>query len=248
MLNKDMVTRCGWEHHLFGGPPSPKRAHFNEVYKLIAGDQALTHKLGVNWVRFVVERWLFIEEFVDFFGIEKFWHFDSDTMIIQSLGQYEESFGDIDFTVQCEGNCLNGFITAPAMREVTSEFCRAFEDEELLELMRKRFSREIERSHALTEMELFCLYRKKTERKNVDLRFSVPDRVFDDFLVREHGFEMMEIYPGKYIKKLYNHENKIYGNYQGNLIEFVILNLSWVPDELFKWVLLTVTGAGLSEF
>lgn len=64
-----------------------------------------------EFFKFVFKKWYFINRFIEINGMSRFWHFDSDTMIMEDLGSLEESFSRYDCTEQVGGRCMGGLIS-----------------------------------------------------------------------------------------------------------------------------------------
>ena len=235
-FNLHTAKQHGGEHHFFGGPPGPDRARFNRVFRHVRGPNHPSFQYGADWLRYVFERWFYVQEFIASQGITRFWHFDSDTMILQNLTPHAQRLADVDFTVQCGGACLNGLVS----RVVVDEFCRyvcdLFEDQDLLTQQQMRYDT-IHPAYALTEMFAFRRFKEQTQRPWKHLMHYQEDVAFDDCVGMPDGFDELRMGPNRAMKQLYNHNGKIYGSRNGQLVEFVSVNLSWQQDGMFKWVL-----------
>ena len=197
-------------------------------------------KNGVDWLKFVFERWFAIEYFLRRNEIDRFWHFDSDTMILDDLRLYKKRIEEYDFSVQCNGACLNGFSTRSVVEEYCSFICNLFQDEEFIENQMKEF-REINENYAFTEMRAFEEYQKVTNKNGIHLLNFSKEKVFDDCITQSHGYSMVEIASGHIVKEIEIQNGSFYGFHEFNgRISFATLNLSWVPIELFDWVLLGI--------
>ena len=100
-FNADVAKRHGWEHYLFEDFTSEFHPRFLEVFKHIQGIKHTPIKNGRDWLKYVFERWLYIDAFVKSRSIDRFWHFDSDTMVLRDLRQYDADLAWADFSVQC---------------------------------------------------------------------------------------------------------------------------------------------------
>ncbi len=235
--NADVARRHGWEHYEFSAFRSVFHPRFEAVFRHVKGPLAISEKNGRDWLRYVTERWLFLEAFANQFDIRRFWHFDSDTMILQDIEPHDQALKDFDFSVQCNGTCLNGIVTLDVLNEFSAHICEKFSDEPYLRSQQAEFDT-INPTYALTEMRLFDLYKTATTRPWLHLLDYRKDMIFDDCICQDHGFQMMEMPPGQNsIKQLFHQEGRIFGARKGELVEFVTLNLSWVSDSLFQWVL-----------
>ena len=98
--NKAVADRNGWEHFLYSDFLSPNHERFHDIFKPIRGNLSAPND---KWLKFVFERWLHIDGFIRSEGINRFWHFDSDTMIVRNLENYSSLMNDYDYTTQCNG-------------------------------------------------------------------------------------------------------------------------------------------------
>lgn len=63
-----------------------------------------------EFFKFVFKKWYFINRFTEVNDIKSFWHFDSDTMIMDDLGPLEASLSQYDCTEQVGGRCMGGLV------------------------------------------------------------------------------------------------------------------------------------------
>ena len=231
----------GWEHYLYTDYPSDLSPQFDALFHHIQGPKHSPIKNGKDWLRYVFERWFYIDGFVKKEGIHRFWHFDSDTMILQSLEPHNQKLSNVDFTVQCNGICLNGIISDV----VVTEFCRhilsLYSDKEFLSLQQAEFNT-IHPSWAFTEMRAFEDYLLNTHRPWVRLLMYDSNFAFDEAIRQAHSFKMGRLPNGDEIKNIYSLNGNIYGLRDQKVVEFVTLNLSVVPDYVFEWALAALNG------
>ena len=235
-FNADVAKRHGWEHYLFESFESEFHPRFLKVFRHIQGVKHDPTRNGRDWLKYVFERWLFIDAFITSRSIDRFWHFDSDTMVLQDLRQYETDLVWADFSVQCNNTCLNGIVSSDVVSEYCEHICSLFEDIEFLSEQQLEFDT-VNTNFAFTEMRAFDHYKKQTVRPWVHLLTYKENVVFDDCICQEHGFQMCTLQSGEIVKKLFAISGKIYGIRDGSRVEFITLNLSWVPDYVFNWVL-----------
>lgn len=234
--NKQLALKHGWEHYNLTDFSDNLHVKFNSVFKHIQGRQHSHIRNGKDWLKFVFERWFIVNAFIKEQKIQKFWHFDSDTMVLHELSNYAEALVEYDFTLQCNNTCLNGLIKASTVEEFCTHICTLFEDTSFL-LKQKHEFETVSPTFAFTEMRAFDHYQKISEKKRVHLLIAFDNLVFDDCICQEHGFTMTVLPSGEHIKKIFFENGKAYGYRDKELIEFATLNLSWVPDYLFEWVL-----------
>lgn len=240
-LNRDTALASGWEHYAFDDFRGEAHDRFNRVFRHVQGKKHGHLRAGRDWLRYVFERWFFIEGFCVESNIDRFWHFDSDTMILQSLVEHDENLSGVDFTVQCNGTCLNGVVTTSIVVEFCKFICDLFEDSVFLDAQQREFDTE-HPEFAFTEMRAFDSYKAHTQKSWLHLLNYRDDLVFDDCICQGHGFEMQKLRSGERVKTLWVDQGRFYGNREGERVEFVTLNLSWVPDYVFEWVLNSIEG------
>jgi len=243
--NVDVALRHGWEHYAFTNFKSRFHDHFSVVFRHVQGARHNPYKNGSDWLRYVFERWLFIDAFLQSESIDRFWHFDSDTMVLQDLQPYEHDLRAVDFTVQCNNTCLNGLVSAPVVSEFCEHVCNLYENAEFIESQQREFDT-VNPHYAFTEMRAFDHYKSMTNRPWVHLMTYRDDKAFDDCICQGHGFQMVTLPSNEVIKSVYSRGGNIYGIREGREVEFVTLNLSWVPNYLFEWVLEAISGIDLN--
>lgn len=235
-LNRKIANQHGWRHYVAQDYRSPKLEKFQAVFRHIRG-RAVGHEAEV-WLRYVFARWYHVEDFVRRQQIPRFWHFDTDTMILENLQGYVDRL-PYDFTTQCNGTCLNGLIRSEVVSEFNDHTIRLFENPEYIQSQEQYVSRHP--GHFFNEMTSFDEYQKITGRRGVHLMGWSEEEVFDDHLRQDHGFAMhtMPTHDGKgcAVKKILKDQSGFFGFRKGKKIRFVSLNLSHCNKALFKWVL-----------
>ena len=243
--NAEIARSCGWEHHLFKGRDDAVHSRFNTVFRHVCGRDHGSFKNGQDWLRFVFERWFYINEFLNENSISSFWHFDSDTMILDDLAPHRRALSEFDYTVQCNGICLNGFIKSVVVSEFCDHICTLFEDRDYISRQQQEFD-STSPTFAFTEMRAFKDYSLRSCRPYRHLLYYRDDLCFDDCICQDHGFQMVRLPLGETVKKVDAREGKFYGQRDGRPVRFVTLNLSWVPEYVFRWVLSGVDGSNSS--
>ena len=215
---------------------------FDQVYRPVQGKKHKQFKGGKDWLKFVFKRWFYVNNFLISQDIDDFWHFDSDNMILDSLAHHEEKFKSYDCTDQCNGMCMNGYISERSVvLKYVSKINHLFQDNEFLEEQQREFD-ELNESFAFTEMKAYKTFKEciGCGVKTIRLNTIIDGSTFDDAIRQEHGMEMECLLYGKNIKKVYLSPNGGFYCYQKTSDRFVkmnSLNLSWVPNTLFKIVL-----------
>lgn len=97
----------GIKHYYYSQYEGEESHLFDSIFKYIAGKD---HPGKPWWVHFVFKRWMHIYYFIKKHRINRFWTFDSDTLILTDLSQQAYKFLSFDFSEQCNGCCMNGLI------------------------------------------------------------------------------------------------------------------------------------------
>lgn len=241
--NKYTALVNGWEHVLFQDVKSPVRDDFNKNFVYVRGKHHSIRKNDGDWLKFVFERWYIIQQFCKQEGIERFWHFDSDVMVLEDLRVFEpDLINNFAYTTQCNGMCLNGMVGL----DILTGFClyttALFQDKEFIALQQLEFDT-LNPAYAFTEMRAFEKYASSSEchGKGQHLAGSFTGWWFDDCICQDHQFEMENcLLAQRPIKKILFDSGGFYGRRLGVDFRFGALNLSWVPTLLFDWVLANV--------
>lgn len=218
----------------------PLLAEFQKVFVPIAGRAHHFNKTGGvdTWLRFVFERWFVVLEFLRSRNIDAFWIFDSDTLIAGNLTSREARFAGLDGTEQCRGGCLNGYVSS---WKVVDGYCRKmvelFTRPGYLESQRRRL--EVHAGLAFNEMDAWQTHRSEAALKTVALGTPRDNEAFDDALAITEGWQTAAIKVRNRIpvKRLAWDSRGGFFAFQkskGEPVRMVTLNLSWLPDELFR--------------
>lgn len=236
--NLKIALSNGIEHYLYEDFGKTHEAEtFEKVYKHIAGEQ---HKKEF-WTKFVFKRWFYVYGFIKENNFcDGFWHFDSDNMILTSLKDHEYKFENYDCTEQCNGICMNGLI---AKSDVVEEYLKKindlFQDNEYIEKQIKDF--ETKPKLAFTEMRAYKTFKEDSNIKTIRLNTIIDDESFDECICHTHGMETYNKKIGsRTLKKLYVSEDyKIFCYHldKKRFIKMNSLNLSWVPNYLYHYIL-----------
>ena len=200
---------------------------FNKVYKFIAGAQ----KRKKYWTNFVFKRWFCIYNFITENNIQAFWTFDSDTLILTSLNQFEKRYDSIDCTTQCNGSCMNGFINNQrVVRDYVKKINQLFQRNAYLAKQEKDF--ENHPDWAFTEMRAFASYKNEDNIKTMRSNKIIDDSIFDECICQENGMKMEH-------KKNYGYKTNVLYYKNGEIFEKSLnnkkmirlntINMSWVP-------------------
>ena len=235
--NKEVAESCGWEHYFLDSYHSDLTLRFENVFQHIQGKNHNHIKNGNDWLKFVFERWFFIECFISTHKIDRFWHFDSDTMIVKELSKAAQNLLNYDFTVQCNNTCLNGVMNRDIVSAYCKHICDLFEDTEFIAEQKLEFET-VHPEYAFTEMSAFDDYKKKSDFRWANLMLYSDEYVFDDCICQSHGFSMTKLLGGgRLVKDIEVIDGNFFGYRDGQKIKFITLNLSWVHPYIFRWVL-----------
>lgn len=244
--NKEIAHKHGWEHFYFENYNGDLNKRFCSAFKHIQGKNHNPIKNGKDWLTYVFQRWFFIENFVAEQNIVRFWHFDSDTMLLRDLEYFAKTLSSFEFTVQCNNTCLNGLIN----KEVVSDYCRhicdLFENPDYLAKQQREFDT-INPDYAFTEMRAFDDFKTKSNLRWANLMIYNDHYVFDDCICQEHGFNMIKLLNGQLVKYVETNDGNFFGYRDGVKIGFATLNLSWVQLYLFRWVLNAIDLKGFDS-
>lgn len=227
-----------------------KEQEFQRVFQVIQGERHRFNKAnGVEfWLKFVFRRWFLIEAFLEKEGLDSFWTFDSDTLVLADLSAREERFSSVAATAQCKNQCLNGWIGS---RELVSRYTQAildqFTDKAFLEAQRERLK--VHAGLSFNEMDAFAEFRRRESVKTWHGEKPIDGEIFDDALAFSAGFEVgPEKVLGKTaIKRLWSDCRDIYAKHleSGEFVRLLTCNMSWMPDYMWRRVM---AAAGRSVF
>ena len=226
-------TDLGIEHFFFSAYSNSQEFQlFKNVYKFIAGSE---HGKS-EWTQFVFQRWFHIFEFIQSQGIEKFWTFDSDTLIFANLQKYQSDLAKYDCTEQCNGSCMNGFVSSQKIvKGYLDTINNLFLDTKYLDEQTKSFIDNP--NYAFTEMRAYAEYRNRNKLNTIQLQRISDEEIFDDCLCQPQGMEFIN---GQ--KKLFFRNGSLYQRVQDNqrLVRVNTINMSWTSiyliEELFTYV------------
>lgn len=224
-----------------------KEQEFQRVFQVIQGERHRFNKAnGVEfWLKFVFQRWFLIEAYLDREGLDSFWTFDSDTLVLADLSPREERFSSVAATAQCKNQCLNGWIGS---RELVSRYTQSildqFSDEAFLEAQMERLK--IHAGLSFNEMDAFAEFRSRQSVKTWHGEKPIDGKIFDDALAFTEGFEVApENVLGKTaIKRLWSDGQNIYARHleSGEFVRLLTCNMSWMPDYMWRRIVALATS------
>lgn len=226
-----------------------KEMEFQRVFQVIQGERHRFNKAnGVEfWLKFVFRRWFLVEAFLEREGLDSFWTFDSDTLVLADLSAREERFSSVAATAQCKNQCLNGWIGS---RELVSRYTRSildqFTDKAFLEAQRERLK--VHAGLSFNEMDAFAEFRRRESVKTWHGEKPIDGEIFDDALAFSEGFQVApeKVLVKTAIKRLWSDGRNIYAKHlaSGKFVRLLTCNMSWMPDYMWRRVIAATKCGG----
>jgi hypothetical protein len=226
-----------------------KELEFQRVFQVIQGARHRFNKAnGVEfWLKFVFRRWFLIEAFLEREGLDSFWTFDSDTLVLGDLSLREKRFADFEATAQCKNQCLNGWIGS---RELVSRYTQSilnqFSDEAYLQAQREKLN--VHAGLSFNEMDAFAEFRRRDSVKTWHGEKSINGEIFDDALAFTEGFEAapQKVLGKTAIKKFWSDGRHIYAKHlgSGKFVRLLTCNMSWMPYFMWRRVMAAAEVGG----
>ena len=219
---------------------SDNAARFDAVFQPIEGARHKFNKPGgtEKWLRFIFRRWFVIAEFLRKQNIDRFWTFDSDTLILAPLAPRENRFAAYETTTQCRDCCLNGWIGSRYLVERYTDCILAlFEDEDYLATQRERLQQQA--GLAFNEMDAFGEFRYRENVRTFHAARPLDGEFFDDALAYDANFEASpQKVAGRIpVKRLWSSpDGALYAKHleTGGFARMITCNLSWLPDYVWR--------------
>lgn len=217
---------------------------FDGNFKVVRGKN---NPARPQMLKFYFERIIYMYEILSEMGITSYWTFDTDTLILEDLSKHEYKFKDYDCTEQCNGWCMNGYVSnIDTTRRYIEHFISLFGDDEYLNTHQKEFDT-INPSYAYTEMRAYHDFKTKNNIKSIDLSTPINGETFDHALAQNFGPNYdddaitKDIKPDKENlwessngrKVIYEKEDGVYFKLKNELFKVITVNLSWLPTSLF---------------
>lgn len=231
--NFQVANKYGIEHYYFKDFVKSKEIEeFNKNYQYIANEDLNRE----YWVNFVIKRWFIIHNFIRVNNINSFWTFDTDNLILSDLSSLEHKYIQYDCTEQCNGKCMNGYISNfNVVNGYINKILELFNRSEFLDEQRKLVSKNSK--YAFTEMNAYSTYKQEESFESYRLLKPKDYECFDECLCLEQDFEGVEKNYLHYTpKQLYIDVNGVFYGYHKLLNRFVKLNsinMSWLPLSAF---------------
>ena len=244
--NRVVAERTGWCHIDMDEIVSPRRDQFNATFRWIQGRDHGPVKGGRDWLRYVFERFFMIEQVLqslwkDEIDRQVFWHFDSDTMILEDLLPFDNLLDQnrLDCTTLCNGICPSGLLRAGLLRRYCDYILEIFSNKRALIEEQAKYDNG-PAGHAFTEMVVFARLCEQGAVSVARLGRLVESQGywFDDCICQgEGGFSLVYAeMAGRMIKDLRKCDHKVVGGKENTNLTFVTVNCSWVPQEAFDWL------------
>ena len=143
--NKWLGTAKNTKHYFFDDYQQGSEIEtFNQFYRPVQGKKHKSVKGGKDWLKFVFKRWFYVNNFLISKEINDFWHFDSDNMILDALEFHKAKFRAYDCTEQCNGMCINGYISRRSVvLKYVNKINDLFQDDEFLKEQQKEYQRQV---------------------------------------------------------------------------------------------------------
>ena len=226
-----------------------KELEFQRVFQVIQGSRHRFNKeRGVEfWLKFVFRRWFLIEAFLEREGLDAFWTFDSDTLVLANLCEREGHFSDFEATTQCNDQCLNGWVGSRSLvSRYTQSILDQFSDEAYLHAQRERLRANAGLS--FNEMDAFAEFRRRESVKTWHGEKPIDGEIFDDALAFTEGFELApEKVLGKTAtKRLWTDGKSIFVRRAASqeFVRLLTCNMSWIPDYMWRRIMAVAKGGG----
>lgn len=194
--------RKGIEHHFFEDYSTGKEVQlFDRFFQFITAG----YYLNAYKTRFFFRRWFLMYHFLQSQGIDRFWTFDSDTLILTALSKQEHKFSDYDCTEQCGGHCMNGFINnIDVVKGYRDKMITLFQSDDYLDQQRQIIKAD-PRLRVFSEMNVYNTYKEEDNFRSIALNTFIDGETFDDCISLPHNMKMhpQRIRGKKHVKQLY---------------------------------------------
>lgn len=189
------------EHHFFEDYAKGEEIDtFERVFQFITGGEYLNEYK----TRFFFRRWFIIYNFIRAQGIDRFWTFDSDNLILTSLSLQEAKFVDYDCTEQCGGSCMNGLVNNnTVVRGYVNKINELFQREAYLQERREHVSKF--KRHIFNEMNAYAAYKEEAGFRSIELKHIMDGETFDECMSMPNNMKICPVLirKKKRIKQVY---------------------------------------------
>jgi hypothetical protein len=236
--NKELAISTGWKWVDVDGFSTERIKEFNDSFVTVSGRLHKDIKNKRNWTHYVFFRWFVIEELLSRINVDEFWHFDSDTLILEDLSKYDYLQKQYLSMMQCNSMCLNGFVKLKVVNRYCDSMIRQFKDNKLLDKYRREF--EINEYYAFTEMRGFKNFLFEDPLQIVSGMKLSKKFVFDDCLCQDHGFKSITLPDYKKVKQISFDKGKAFFIKDGEKVLAVTINLSWLNESVINSIIFTL--------
>lgn len=240
--NKKTALKYGLKHYYFDEFDYGSDVElFKEIYELIATKEFDSFKHGKDWNEFVFRKWFILNNFLKKFNIQKFWHFDSDVVIVSDLKQFEPRYDHLDCTVQCSGECMKGYFSNnDVIERYIKKINEVYQRKDYMDKFKKMLFEEYQGPGCFNEMTVYGVFRKEENIKDFNLKQIDNGGTFDDLICASHGFEVEKLTLGEDCKVVHMNKDGRFFVIDKETSKPILLhafNLSWMPPYLFKGIL-----------
>lgn len=187
-------------------------------------------------VCFAFKRRFLVYNFIAESDIDKFWHFDSDNMILDDLSKHEYKFKKYQCTEQCLAGCLNGLVNSSELvKNYLYKINEVFHRQDYIDSL--DFGNT---NHHFNEMTVYQIYRDEANIKSIPLSKAIDEEFFDDLLCKSQGFVVENLPYGEDLKRVYvANDGRFFCQRKRDkkLIRVISINLSWMPIYIYKAIL-----------
>lgn len=236
--NKEVAQSNGWTHVSFFDLSNNDLQRFRECYRLISTQNNPDRWLPFDMTRFCFERYFFAFEFMRQAGMDKFWMFDSDDLLVEEIMPWQTELlsRGIVFTRMAHNTALRGLMNLQVVKGYCDHVISLFEDSSFVTEQIRIFSKKNTLA-AFTDMNAAAIY--TPEVPGCHLASSIKGWHFDDCIMHEDNFDMIDLghlakMPFKHVKFDGRHFT---GIRSGEKINFATINGSGLPRQIFSWFL-----------
>lgn len=245
--NATVAENNGWTHVNRWDLRSIKKQKFNDVFRWIQGSRHIAMKGNRDWFRWQWERWFLMEVYARQRGISRFWHFDSDVMVVRDLHVVERTIELEESSIMAFLN-LNGICSTQVLSQMCDYVIRVFNDRTLI----RKIEREIADGNpyfAFTEMTALEMFFKENNRYSLDDPYKKLGDVglcCDAAMLNEDGMQMSGslVFPASLFKDISVIDGTFvcYKSETGACLDMVSINCSWVPLCVNSWIYRALKG------
>lgn len=160
-------------------------------------------------------------------------------MILSNLNEQEYKFKNFSCTEQCNGICMNGYISSfEVVDGYVKKINELFKNKNYLIIQKADF---IEYpNYAFKEMRAYKTYKEQENLNSIRLNKIINNESFDDCICESHGYETYDYKINeRTLKKIYVDVNGCFFCYHtdsSSYIKMNSLNLSWLSKDFFEFI------------